>query len=310
VPIGTAIPVDQDTVQPISSASATVTSVGRYCWRGFFDGAGDVPDATDATEGECFNVNPKQPTLSTTASADVTLGTAITDTATLTGTATQPGTNGGSNPGGAGNTYPSINATNGAPAGGSITWTLRGPNNCTDAGLTITGSPATVSGNNTYGPASATPTLVGTYTWVATYGGSSPNTLGAGGSCPPGANDGDEVVIVSGNAAITSAQRWLPNDRIRVTGPTNLNGTLTVTLYPTDNCTGTAVPGQSYSTTFTNATSPQLFSTSNTTFFVGTNPDGTAGGSAPSYSWKVHYDDTGLNDPTDLCEKTTLTITD
>jgi len=298
VPIGSAVAVNQDTTMPVVSSAATVTSVGRYCWRGFFDSATDgVDDATDSTEGECFTVTPVTPTLTTTAGADVTLGTPITDTATLTGTATQPGTDGPNA------TYPSINATNGAPAGGTITWTVQGPDDCEASGLMVTGSPATVSGDGLYGPVSATPTAIGTYTFVATYSGSSPNTLGAAGSCPPGANDGDEEVTVTGEAGLSTAQDWLPNDTATLTGPTNLNGTLTFTLYHTADCTGTPVPGQTYPVTVTNAVSGSTFETSNTTFFVTAANEG-------AYSWLVHYDDNVLADPADRCESTSIDITD
>jgi hypothetical protein len=238
----------------------------------------------------------------------VVLGNPVTDTATLGNTAHKPGTGGPTGSNG------SINpATLGGDATGTITFTLYKDNACAVLATGTGTNPQTVTltaangGNGTYGPVSFTPDAPGTYHWVASYGGDLPNTTA---STPSACLDANEDVVVTGNAAITSAQRWLPNDRIRVTGPTNLNGTLTVTLYPTADCTGTAVTGQVYSTTFTNSASPQVFQTSNTSFFVGTNPDGTAGGSAPSYSWKVHYDDTILNDPTDRCEKTTLTITD
>src|SRR5262249_59196301 len=33
-PIGSAVPIDNTTAQPISSPTAKVTSVGTYCWRG------------------------------------------------------------------------------------------------------------------------------------------------------------------------------------------------------------------------------------------------------------------------------------
>ena len=68
--------------------------------------------------------------------------------------------------------------------------------------------------------------------------------------------------------------------------------------------------GQSYSTTFTNATVHRLFNTSNSTFFVGTKSDGTAGGAAGDYSWLVHYADSNLTSPTDICEKSNVSITD
>ena len=64
--IGSGTPVNQDTVMPVLSGSAHLTSVGRYCWRGFFDSATEgVDDATDSTAGECFEVLPVQPTLTT-----------------------------------------------------------------------------------------------------------------------------------------------------------------------------------------------------------------------------------------------------
>ena len=64
--IGTPIPVDQSTTQPILSDTTTVTALGKYCWRGeFIAETPGVPDATDASEGECFNVIQLQPTIAT-----------------------------------------------------------------------------------------------------------------------------------------------------------------------------------------------------------------------------------------------------
>jgi hypothetical protein len=95
-----------------------------------------------------------------------------------------------------------------------------------------------------------------------------------------------------------------------VTGDASLNGKLTVTLYPGGKCEGTAVSGQKYETTFTEATSPQVFNTSNSTFFVGTKSDGTAGGATGEYSWKVEYKDSNLENPESRCEKSSVSITD
>jgi hypothetical protein len=299
----------------LNSDTATLTSAGRYCWRAEYSGdtAAQVPGSNDpsksvadgGTTSECFSIGPETPTLTTTAGADVILGNPITDTASLTGTAKQPGTD-GLGPGG------TINATAAtqAPAGGSITFSVNGPNNCTASGLAVSGSPVTVSGDNTsYGPVSATPTAIGTYTFVATYSGNSPNTNGAGpSSCP----NGDEEVTVTGTASSSSKQRWLPNDRVTLTGDATLNGTLTVTLYPSSDCTGTAVTGQTYTIPVVNGDkNGASFTTTNTTFFVGSNPDGTPGGAAGSYSWNVHYVDNTLSGPADHCETSTLSpITD
>jgi hypothetical protein len=293
-PDGTA--VNQDTVMPVVSDTAHLTSVGRYCWRGFFDSATEgVDDQTDSRETECFEVLPVQPTLTTSAGPDVTLGNPITDNAPLSGTAYQPGTNGGNA------TYPSINATMLTPADGTITFTLFGPNDCSTVPTGFVPIVVDVTGDDTY-TASFTPTQVGTFTWVAEYSGDSPNTLGAG---PTACPDVNEEVVVTGNAQSTTAQDWLPNDTATITGDTNLNGTLTFTLYTGADCatSGTPVPGQSYSFTLTNATSPAVRSTTNSTFKVTNANEG-------AYSWLVHYNDTTLTDPPDKCETSTVSITD
>ena len=74
----------------VVSAQAGLTAAERYCWRGEFSGDADtgVPPDTDSSAGECFVVTPITPTLTTSASADVTLGDPIYDTISLTGTAT------------------------------------------------------------------------------------------------------------------------------------------------------------------------------------------------------------------------------
>jgi hypothetical protein len=297
--IGTGTAVNQDTVMPVLSDPAKLTSVGRYCWRGFFDSATEgVDDVTDSTEGECFEVLPVTPTLTTSAGPDVTLGNPITDEASLTGTAFRPGTNGPDA------TYPSINADMVTPADGTITFTLFGPDNCTDVPTGFVPIDVTVNGDTPPAyTASFTPTQVGEFTWVATYTGDSPNTNGAGPTACPDAN---EAVIVTGNAQLATAQDWLPNDTATLTGDTNLNGTLTFTLFTGDNCgvtSGAPVSGQQYVVAVVDAPSGSEFSTSNTTFKV-------KAADAGSYSWLVSYDDDVLNDPDDRCETSTLTITD
>lgn len=306
----------------VNSDTATLTSAGRYCWRAVYSGdsgvgvpgSSDPTGPTDTSITECFTVNPLQPALTTSAGPDVVLGNTISDTASLTGTAKQPGTD-GIGPGG------TINASAGtqANAGGTITFSVNGPNNCNPSGLAVTGSPVTVNGDNVaYGPVTALPTAVGTYTFVAQYSGNSPNTLGAG---PSGCPEASEEVVVTGSAASSSKQRWLPNDRVVLTSSagTTLNGTLTITLYEgtfsgtAANCTAgtaTAVPGQSYTHNISGDTSGTAYQTGNTTFFVGSNPNGSAAGAAGTYFWLVHYDDNALTDPADRCETSTLSITD
>jgi len=257
-------------------------------------------------------VTPTLPTSATCSASPCILGSTLTDTATLTGAASQPGS------GGPSTAYPTINpGTAGAPAGGTITWQLFA-GDCTTQ-RTTTPTSRTVTGN---GPYSVTYTTlnndpVGTYTFVANYGGNGPNTNAAATvTCAaPGAN---ETVTVVGSASVATAQRWLPNDRIVLStnGPT-MTGTLTATLYSgtfsgtADNCTSgtaTAVTGQSYSFTLSNTASGTPFNTTNTTFFVGTKADGTAGAAPGTYFWLIHVD-TQLTDPADSCETSTVSIT-
>ena len=140
----------------VNSSTATLTSAGRYCWRAEYSGDSSVgvPGSKDpsksvadgGTTSECFTLAPVTPTLTTSAGADVVLGSPITDTATLTGTAKQPGT-GGLGPGG---TIDAL-ATTQANAAGKITFTLKGPNNCTDTPAGFSAIDVNVNGDSSVG---------------------------------------------------------------------------------------------------------------------------------------------------------------
>jgi hypothetical protein len=241
--------VSAETDQPILSDAATVTSAGRYCWRGDFtsDTTG-VPSASDSSLGECFTVNPVTPGLDTQAVASpVNLGQAVQDNATLgppqTPTATQPGTNGPSS------TYPSINPTTpGAPAGGKITFTLLKAD-CTTLATGTGTNPqdVTVSGDGTYGPVSFTPDAAGTYHWKAQYTPATgdPNNLGS--THNAACNDSDETVIVQTFPTTTTTRQFVyPQDKAKVTvgGGGDLDGSLTFKLYDTQaNCQANGATG-------------------------------------------------------------------
>ena len=287
--------ISNATSQPITSPAATVTQVATYCWRADFTpsaeslAAGVLP-GSDGSTAECFVVTPVTPALATSGGPDVQLGNPISDTATLTGTANEPGT-------------PVINPTTaGGPAGGTITFTAYGPNNCST--VAFTSSPVAVSGDGTYGPVSFTPTAPGTYHWAAVYSGDAPNTNGTDHNLT--CTDANEDVVVTDRTAATSAQTWLPNDSGTITsaGGAALNGTLSIQLYTGDNCgatSGSAVSGQLYTRTLTNAASPQSLTTTNSTFTV------TA---STSVSWKVTFTSTDANVAgSSHCESTSLTIT-
>ncbi|HVE46185.1 MAG TPA: hypothetical protein VNA57_05520 [Acidimicrobiales bacterium] len=229
--IGPAIAVTNATPQPIPSAAANITSVGRYCWRGVFtSGTNGVPNAEDSSSGECFTVVPVTPTLDTLAVATpVAFGQPVQDNATLSGTATQPGTNG------AETAYPTIDATNGAPAGGKITFTLL-KSDCT-ALATGTGTnpqDVTVSGNGTYGPVSFTPDAPGTYHWKAQYHPATGDPNNVGSTHNAACDDPDESVVVNAApTAMTTRQFVFPQDKTVITAPAggNLTGSVIFKLY-------------------------------------------------------------------------------
>jgi len=81
----------------------------------------------------------------------------------------------------------------------------------------------------------------------------------------------------------TTAQSWVPNDSITIsaTGGGNLAGTAHFALYPSSDCTGTAIYATSPDIAVSGA-SPQTVSSANTTAV-------TASG---SFSWSVSYDST------------------
>jgi hypothetical protein len=276
----------------VSSATAYVTSAGRYCWRAAFSGdsANGIPGSSDSRSTECFTVNPVTPTLATTAGAGVTLGSAVTDSANLSGTATQPAS-------------PIINltGTGGAAAGGTITFKLYGPGNCTT--LAYTSATVAVSGDNTYNTPTPqfVPTSAGTYHWVAVYSGSSPNTNGTDHNTTC-SDTNEDVTVSTVPSSMSSAQKWLPNDSVTVSATAGgaMAGTVYFDLYASSDCSGTAI----YSTSQAVAgASPQTVSTSNTTYR-------TAGG---TFSWKTRYDSTNSAQrsiPADCTQETSsLTIT-
>jgi hypothetical protein len=285
---GTSYPVT------VVSPTAYVTSAGRYCWRAAFSGdsANGIPGSSDSSANECFTVNPVTPTLATTAGPGVTLGNTVSDSATISGLATQPAD-------------PVINLTGapGAAAGGTITFKLYGPADTGCGALVYTSAAVTVSGNNTYNSPNPQfqPASAGKYHWVAVYSGNLPNNSATthNGLC----NDGGEDVVVSTvPSSMTTAQTWVPNDSatISATAGGNLAGKAYFTLYPSSDCTGTAVYSTPTGVTVSGS-SPRTVSTSNSTAVSATG----------DYSWSVSYDSTNpaQDDIAATCHETSsLTI--
>jgi hypothetical protein len=133
---------------------------------------------------------------------------------------------------------------------------------------------------------------------------------GANGANYTGSQDASsgECFTVNDTTGAASQQTWQPNDSTTVTAAHGapLNGTLSAQLYTDGTCGnsgGTAVSGQLYSKTLTNATSAadRTLTTNNTTFTVS---------ASTSTSWLVTFASTDNNvTGSSHCESTSLTIT-
>jgi hypothetical protein len=292
--LGTTQTVSNATTFPVTSATATITEVGRYCFRAEFGGDDDagVPPSEDRRESECFVITPRPTTLVTLAGAPVVdFGDPVTDTATLSNTANRPGTGGiGANG--------SINPTTaGGPANGTITFTLFKDDCLTPATGTGT-NPQTVnvSGDGTYGPVSFTPDAPGDYHWVASYSGDSPNTS------PSSHNQlcddvNEDVTVRQIPTAISTEQKVFPQDKATIESTVDgenlpAGGTVRFRLFgPTNgadpktalqNCQEDDGGGQLYQREFTTAggAETETFETDNTTVSVNTDD---------TFYWKVTY---------------------
>jgi hypothetical protein len=315
---------DVTSPQTVLSSSVTLTKVGKYCWRSEYSGDSvrGVPPSTDPKDGtsqsECFTITPKTPQLATAAGAGpVDFGQPVTDTATLTGTANRPGT------GGLGDG--SINPTGGnGPAQGSITFTLFKADCTTPATGTGT-NPQTVQvtnpgGDGTYGPVSFTPDAPGTYHWVASYSGDSPNTNATSHNAQCD-DTGEDVVVRQIPTEISTHQSAYPNDSATITSSVAGNnlpsgGTVIFRLYQAgggnsalQNCLahGTTVGsgGLIYAETKNNVGGQHSVTTSTSNTTVAVDVSG-------SYYWRVTYatgDTAHSGRQSDCVENTALTFT-
>jgi hypothetical protein len=220
------------------SGSYAPLSAGRYEWVASYaaDSSNGASNTNCGDSNEQSLVGPVTPTLVTSASNGTTgaaLGGTISDTATLTGTALEP--------------------DGSTPAKGTITFkAYLNDNTCQASALAYTSDPVTVSGDRnatttlkSYANSPAfTPKSAGTYYWVASYTGDSPNTNGASETCG-GTN---ESSIVSPNSPTISTNATagttgvavgtalddtatLSGTAVEPDGSTPAKGTITFKLY-------------------------------------------------------------------------------
>jgi hypothetical protein len=158
--------------------------------------------------------------LTTNATQSVTVGSPISDTASLTGV--------------------------GATAGGTITFKAYGPDDANCSGTAaFTSQPIAVSGPGNYGSGNFTPTQVGTYRWTASYSGDASNQSAT--SACNAANE-SSVVNQAKPKIVTSATQSATigsaiSDTATLSDATSTaGGTITFKAYGPDdaNCSGTA----------------------------------------------------------------------
>jgi len=295
--------------QGVSTATTTVgfdttgAAVGRYCF--YATWAGDANYLSGAVGGaeatECFNVAKYDTTTVTTPGTlsgttftpvtTITLGGSVVDRAVVSGNAT------GGDPTGDVTFFICAIASGTCGSGGTQVGAAA-------VGLTSDGNAATFT-SIAYS-AVVTPTSIGRYCFRAEYGGSSAYNTSSDSAAT-------ECFTVTTTSSGTSAQRWLPNDRIVVTSAgQDLAGTLTITLRSAT-CTGTVVYTEPVpnSGAFTATTAGAVYNTTNTSVFVGTKSDNTAGLAAGTYYWSITFTPTNtLATGFTKCENSVLTIND
>ena len=126
--------------------------------------------------------------------------------------------------------------SNGNNPTGKITFKVYGPNDATCSGAAVFTADATVNGNGNYTSDAFTPDAVGTYRWIAGYGGDWRNEPVTG-KC----NDANEQVVVKkATPELKTVPFVYPNDTATFKGLYKpFDGKVTFTLYGNADCTGT-----------------------------------------------------------------------
>ncbi|HZM73583.1 MAG TPA: hypothetical protein VFC71_09435 [Candidatus Polarisedimenticolia bacterium] len=242
---------------------------------------------------------------SSPSAASIVLGDSITDTANVSGTIAG---------GGAGPT----------PTG-TVSFYLCGPNvaNCATGGSPVPSDPAaevTLGACNPVqaGHACATSadvgemvTSIGTWCFRAVYTPAADSEY-AGLTAEDGSSG--ECFTVTDTSSGSTSQSWIPNDSATFssTGGTTLAGSVTFSLYPSGDCSGTAIFVESR-TIGTNTGTATVFTTNGDGDTTGADADEVfdVGDSPLTVSWKAVFTSTNsVSGSSADCEASTLTIDD
>jgi uncharacterized repeat protein (TIGR01451 family) len=196
-----------------SPSCPTMNQVGTYTWSASYTGDDNNNPAQDNGQNESVTSVKASPSIVTNAS---TQGGNVVGTGTTCDSATLSG---------------SFNGT------GTITFTLTAP----DSTSTQVGSPVTVHGDGTYqSPSCPTMNQVGTYTWSASYTGDDNNN--------PAQDNGQNESVTSVKASPSIVTQQDPasgsvgdtyKDSASLSGTFDGSGSITWTLYPNSDCSGT-----------------------------------------------------------------------
>jgi hypothetical protein len=271
------------------SNSITFNTVGDYYWQAAYSGDANNSSSTSTCTEEHLVVNKAKPSISTSATAQVTIGQSISDTATLSG---------------------------GVSPTGTITFHLYSDSSC-QTEITTGLTPVTVNGNGNYGSGDYTPTAVGTYHWIASYSGDAKNEAKSG-SC----TDSNEASVVGqAPTSMSTVQSAYPNDSATITSAVKgFTGNVTFTAYvaaggnsASTNCANGVALGQLYAPevvalpsgdgTLSSGVYSKTVGTANTTHPVS--------GATATVFWRVSYaGDTAHAGRHSTCtENTVLTFT-
>ncbi len=226
------------------SESFAPTEPGNYNFVAFYSGdTGNAPVGTSCGDpSESVDVTPASPSLTTTASASVTLGDPISDTAHLTG---------------------------GLSPSGTITFDLFGPDDPGCSTEPMFTAMVSVSGDGDYSSGAITPTTPGTYQFVAQYGGDGSNypVDTACGDANESVRVNTPTTTTSTTASTSTTTTVPPTTTSTTTPPTTTTSTTSTTVPPsTTSTTSTTVPSTTTSTTSTTSTSlPPPTTTTSTT---------------------------------------------
>ncbi len=238
-PNGTGTPLFTDT-ELLSGGSATsrgdpTTATGTFYWVARYNGDSNNDSVSSGTSLEPVTITPATPAINTSQQPpSATVGSSITDTATVTG---------------------------GFDPTGTVTFNLYNNPNGTGTPLFIDADVPLVNGKAT--STGYTATATGTDYWVATYSGDSNNFLITSGS------NLEPVTITPATPAVATSQQ--PSsaivgstiaDQATVSGGFNPTGTVTFNLYDNPNGSGTLL--------FTDANVPLVNGTATSTGYTAT----------------------------------------